>query len=397
MTTVEFDPLSAVFFDDPYPVYRRLRDEAPVYRAARGLWVLSRFADVLAAHRDWESFSSTRGVDVLTLTSGEPPAPPVSMIMMDPPEHDRMRSLVNRVFTPRAVAALEPMVREVIVSVLDRLGGQRQFDVVEDFSGPFPVEIISRMLGVPEGDRQRLRHLMDTMLHREPEQTRPSPEASQASLEWGTSMYQLVVDKRQHPADDMLSRLCEVEVQREDGEMSRLDDVEITGFAGLLVGAGAETVTKLVANAVVLFERFPDEWTKVLADRSRVAPAVEEILRYWPPSQYQGRFCHRDTSFDGGTIPAGAPVLLLTGAATRDEREFDDPDRFDIDRRQSVNIGFGHGIHSCLGAALARMESRIALEEWARRWPRWQVDEAGLARVHMTNVAGFAKVPVTVA
>ena len=394
---VEFDPLSAVFFDDPYPVYRRLRDEAPVYHhAGRGLWILSRFADVVLAHRDWESFSSTRGVDVLTLTSGKPPAEPLSMIMMDPPEHDRMRTLVNRVFTPRAVASLEPMVREVIVSFLDRLRGAREFDVVAEFSGPFPVEIISRMLGVPEGDRQRLRHLMDAILHREPGQTRASVEASEASLEWGASMYQLVADKRQHPADDMLSRLCEVEVKREDGETSRLDDVEITAFAGLLVGAGAETVTKLVANAVVLFDRHPDEWAEVLADPGCIVPAVEEILRYWPPSQYQGRFCRRDAAFDGGTIPAGAPVLLLTGAATRDEREFDDPDRFDIDRRQSVNIGFGHGIHSCLGAALARMESRIAIEEWARRWPRWQVNEAGLARVHMTNVAGFASVPVTV-
>ena len=400
MTTaepVEFDPLSAVFFDDPYPVYRRLRDEAPVYHhAGRDLWILSRFADVLVAHRDWESFSSTRGVDVLTLTSGEMPATALSMIMMDPPEHDRMRTLVNRVFTPRAVTSLEPMVREVILSGLDRLRDRDKFDVVEDFSGPFPVEIISRMLGVPEGDRQRLRHLMDTMLHREPDQTRPSDDASQAGLEWGARMYELVVDKREHPADDMLSRLCEVEVQRDDGETSRLDDVEITAFAGLLVGAGAETVTKLVANAIVLFERNPDEWSKVLADPARIGPAVEEILRYWPPSQYQGRFCVREATFDGGTIPAGAPVLLLTGAATRDEREFDDPNRFDIDRRQSVNIGFGHGIHSCLGAALARMESRIAIEEWARRWPRWHVDETGLARVHMTNVAGFANVPVTV-
>ncbi|HWW53427.1 MAG TPA: cytochrome P450, partial [Acidimicrobiales bacterium] len=308
---VEFDPLSAVFFDDPYPVYRRLRDEAPVYHhAARDLWVLSRFADVLVAHRDWESFSSTRGLDVLTLTSGQPPAPPVSMIMMDPPEHDRMRALVNRVFTPRAVTSLEPMVREVIVSVLDGLRDRHEFDVVEDFSGPFPAHDGGSR---PEGDRQRLRHLMDVILHREPDQTRTSDEASRAMLEWGASMYELVGDKRQHPADDMLSRLCEVEVQREDGETSRLDDVEITGFAGLLVGAGAETVTKLVANAVVLFNRNPDEWAKVLADPARIVPSVEEILRYWPPSQYQGRFCLREASLDGGTIPAGAPVLLLTG------------------------------------------------------------------------------------
>jgi cytochrome P450 len=394
---VEFDPLSQTFFDDPYAVYRRLRDEAPVYHnATRGLWVLSRFADVLRAHRDWEAFSSTRGVDVLTLTSGMPPAPPVSMIMMDPPDHDRMRVLVNRVFTPRAVTALEPMVRDVIVGFLDGLEGRREFDVVEDFSGPFPIEIISRMLGVPEQHRQRLRHLMDTMLHREPGQTETSETATAASLEWGACMYELVTEKRAHPEDDMLSRLCEVTVERDDGETSRLDDVEITGFAGLIAGAGAETVTKLVANAVVLFKRNPAEWAKVQSDAGRVPAAVEEILRYLPPSQYQGRFSVRDASFEGGTIPAGYPVLLLTGAATRDEREFEEPDRFDIDRRQSVNIGFGHGIHSCLGAALARMESRIAIEEWARRYPSWEVDEQRCVRVHMTNVAGFASVPVSV-
>jgi cytochrome P450 len=394
---VEFDPLSSVFFDDPYAVYARLREEAPAYHnETYGFWALSRFSDVVSAHRDWQTFSSTRGVDVLTLISGTPPAPPVSMIMMDPPEHDHMRVLVSRVFTPRAVSALEPMVRTVIGSFLDELGERETFDAVADFSGPFPIEIISRMLGVPEADRQPLRHLMDEMLHREPGVLATTTEMSRAALEWGARMYEIVVDKRQHPADDMLSRLCEVEVEREDGGTSRLDDVEITGFAGLLVGAGAETVTKLVGNAVVLFARHPDEWRKVVEDRARIPSAVEEILRYWPPSQYQGRFSARPSTWHDLVIPAGSPVLLLTGAATRDGREFVEPDRFDIDRPPSVTIGLGHGIHSCLGAALARMESRIALEEWVARWPNYDVDEDGLRRVHMTNVAGYANVPVGV-
>jgi cytochrome P450 len=395
---VEFDPLSSVFFDDPYSVYQRLRDEAPAYHNdVYGFWALSRFDDVVSAHRDWQTFSSTRGVDVLTLISGRGPQPPVSMIMMDPPEHDHMRALVSRVFTPRAVSALEPMVREVIRSFLDGLRGRDAFDAVADFSGPFPVEIISRMLGVPEADRQPLRHLMDLQLSREAGERELSPERRAAGIEWGTRMYEIVVDKRQHPADDMLSRLCEVEVTREDGGTTRLDDVEITGFAGLLVGAGAETVTKLVGNAVVLFARHPEQWRKVIDSPAAIPAAVEEVLRYWPPSQYQGRFSVKPSTWHGVEIPADCPVLLLTGAATRDEREFAEPDRFDIDRPPTVAVGLGHGIHACLGAALARMESRIAIEEWIRRWPSYEVDEDGLRRVHMTNVAGYSNVPVAVA
>jgi cytochrome P450 len=215
-------------------------------------------------------------------------------------------------------------------------------------------------------------------------------------LEFATYLYELVTEKRQRPADDMLSRLCSAEVAREDGVTTALDDVEITGFAMLLAAAGAETVTKLVANAIVLFARNPAEWQKVLTDKDRLPAAVEEILRYWPPSQYQGRFSMRERTFCDTTIPAGQPILLLTGAATRDERAFADPDRFNVDRKPGLAIGFGHGIHTCLGAALARMESRIAIEEWARRWPRFAIDEGGLRRVQMANVAGFSSVPVAV-
>jgi cytochrome P450 len=192
----------------------------------------------------------------------------------------------------------------------------------------------------------------------------------------------------------MLSRLTEVTVDRGDGVETGLDDGEISGFAGLLGGAGAETVTKLVGNAVVLFDRHPEVWQRVLDDPAVLPRAVEEILRLLPPSQYQGRFSVADREFEGGTIPAGYPVLLLTGAATRDPRTFDRPDEFDIDRTPSVAIGLGHGIHSCLGAALARIESRIAIEELATRWRRLEVDQSGLRRVQMSNVAGYSNVPV---
>jgi cytochrome P450 len=395
-TAVEFDPFSAEYFDDPSEVYRRLRDEAPIYFSERyGFYALSRFADVVAAHRDWKAFSSSHGVDLSMLSK-----PPEliqslrSIIMMDPPSHDRLRALVSRVFTPRAMTALEPMVREVIVSYLEPLDDLDHFDAVADFSAPFPVEIISRMLGVPAPERQQIREWLDLTLHREPGDMEPTREGIQAMIEQGVYFRDLVAEKRADPEDDMLSRLTQVTVDRGDGEETGLDDEEVAGFATLLGGAGAETVTKLIGNAVVLFDRFPDQWQKVLDDPAVIPGAVEEILRILPPSQYQGRFSIADGVVESGTVPAGYPVLLITGAATHDPRQFENPDAFDIDRPPSVAIGLGHGIHSCLGAALARMESRIAIEELAKRWRRLEVDTSGLQRVHMSNVAGYKNVPV---
>jgi cytochrome P450 len=393
---VEFDPFSDEYFNDPTDVYRRLRDEAPVYKSERyGFYALSRFDDVLAAHRDWQGFSSAHGVDLSTL-SKDPEIIKTfgSIIMMDPPEHDRLRALVSRVFTPRAMTALEPMIREVVSDAFDALGDATEFDAVADLSALFPVEIITRMLGVPEGERQAIRERLDIVLHRESGQLDFTPEGEQAMLEMGTYFYELAAEKRKNPSDDMMSRLTQVTVDRGDGVETGLDDVEIAGFAGLLGGAGAETVTKLVGNAVVLFARHPDQWRKVVDDPEKIPRAVEEILRFVPPSQYQGRFSVEARSFEGGTIPPGFPVLLITGAATRDPRAFERPDDFDIERAQSIAIGFGHGVHSCLGAALARTESRIAIEELARRWRRIEVDDAGLRRVHMSNVAGYSHVPV---
>jgi cytochrome P450 len=395
-TAVEFDPFSDEYFNDPSEVYRRLRDEAPVFHSERyGFYALSRFDDVVAAHRDWKGFSSAHGVDLSSLSQD----PDVirnfrSIIMMDPPEHDRLRALVSRVFTPRAVTALEPMIREVVTAFLAPVEDADEFDAVADFSALFPVEIISRMLGVPEGERQQIREWLDVSLHREPGRMDPTPEGVEAMIEAGAYYYGLVASKRRDPADDMLTRLTQVTVDRGDGIETGLDDDEIAGFATLLGGAGAETVTKLVGNAVWLFHHNPDQWRRVLDDPTVIPRAVEEILRLLPPSQYQGRFSIEDREFEGGTIPAGHPVLLITGAATRDPRAFDHPDTFDIDRPQSVAIGFGHGVHSCLGAALARMESRIAIEEIAKRWRRLEVDESGLRRVHMSNVAGYSHVPV---
>lgn len=392
---MEFDPFSETFFNDPYDIYRWLRNEAPVYRNENyGFWALSRFDDVVNAHRDWKTFSSTHGLTIDQLTNPNSGVGATMIITMDPPEHDHMRKLVSRVFTPRAMTELEPMIREVIVSHLSALDGEKNFDAVADFSAPFPVEIISIMLGVPKEDRQQIRHWTDAMLTRDSGDGRVSHANAEASLFLVGYFLELIADKRANPQDDMLSRLTEVEVADDDGMTRRLTDADIAGFATLLAAAGSETVTKLIGNAVVLFARNPNEWIKVLDDPLRSADAVEEVLRYWAPSQYQGRFSHRDSQFHGVTIPAGEPVLLLTGAANRDEREYEDPDRFDIDRPQGLRVGLGHGIHSCLGAALARSESRIALEELRDRWPSYQVDESGLKRVQMSNVAGYSNVPI---
>ena len=384
---MEFDPYSEVFFDDPYDLYREMRDDAPAYRNDHyGFWALSRYDDVASAHRDWQTFTSTHGItiDMLTAPNAQDMAQG-SIIFMDPPDHDRWRGLVSRVFTPKAVAALEPMIRGLVHQALDVLDGP-DIDLVAEFSAPFPVEVISVILGVPEADRQQIRHWTDAVLHREPGNPRPTQAGMEAMLHQVGYLCELAAEKRRHPTDDMFSGLIETGLSNE----------EVAGFGGLLAAAGSETVTKLIGNGVVLFSRHRGEWAKVCADRSLLVPAVEEILRYWAPSQYQGRWSNAETTWHGVTIPAEQPVLLITGAANRDERAYPDPDRFDVSRPLKLNVGFGHGIHTCLGAALARLESRIAFDEIATRWPGYEVDEPGCRRVRMSNVAGYSNVPVRV-
>ena len=385
--TVEFDPFSPEYFEDPIEIYRRLRDEAPVYHNEKyGFWALSRYDDVLQAQRDWKRFTSTHGVSLDDLVTPGP-SEANSIIVMDPPDHDRLRALVSRAFTPRAIAGFEPLVREVEARYLDQVNGRSDFDIVADFAAPFPVEVISAVLGVPEGGRQQIRHWTDEMLHREPGEMRPPKGAFKAAMKLGAYFYELAVAKRGQSGDDMMSALIAAE----------LTDIEVASFSVLLAAAGSETVTKLIGSGVVAFARNPDQWQQVLDDEAAIPGAVEEVLRYLPPAQYQGRFTTVDVTLDGGTIPANSPVLLITGSATRDERAYDRPDDFDITREQHVALGFGHGAHACIGAHLARLESRVAFEEIRRRWPRFTIDESGLRRVTMSNVAGYVNVPLTAA
>lgn len=394
--TATFDPFSEQYFENPFDIYRQMREEAPLYYdSEQDFYALSRHEDVAAALKDHEAFSSSRGCDLAMVKGDEPPQK--SIIFMDPPEHRHMRSLLNKAFTPRAVQAQRDTVAEQVEYHLGRIDSD-EFDVVQDFSGPFPVEVITRMAGVEPEYRQQVRHWIDTNLSREPGQVAYSEAGVKANIDTAMYYYSLVQKRREDPQDDMISRLIAAEIPGENGEMRRLDDVEITGFATLLGGAGAETVTKLIGTAMVTFAKFPEQWRKLLDDRSKVPAAVEELLRYEGPVQYNVRYTLKEAHVPSGTIPAGKPVFLLKASANRDERVWTDPDVFDIDRdrTEAQNLGLGYGIHSCLGAALARLESTIALDRLLDFMPRYEIEWDGLRRVHMQNVAGYSHVPVRV-
>ncbi|BBZ41546.1 cytochrome P450 [Mycobacterium conspicuum] len=398
MTTskIVFDPFGMDFWNGAWDTYRRMQEEAPVYYNEQyDFYALTRHADVAAGLKDFETYSSAYGIDLSMVRSGQ--RPPQSIIFMDPPDHRHMRSLLNKVFTPRAIQSQREMVVEKVDKYLSKVNPDG-FDAVQEFSGPFPVEVITTMLGVPEEHAQKVRHWIDVSLTREPGQVEVGEEGMQANINTAMLYYDLVKERRDDPRDDLFTRLMEAEIEREDGQTTKLDDMEITGFATLLGGAGAETVTKLVGNAPVVFSRFPEQWQKLLDDRSKIPAAVEELLRYEAPSQYQVRRSMKDVELHGVTIPAGKPIFLINGAANRDPEAWTDPDKFDVDRdrTEAQNMGFGYGIHSCLGAALARMEAAIALEKLLDFMPRFEVDWEGCKRVQMQNVMGWQNVPVKV-
>jgi cytochrome P450 len=398
MTTskIVFDPFGHDYWNGAWDTYRRMQEDAPVYYNEQyDFYALTRHADVAAGLKDFETYSSAYGIDLSMVRSGQ--RPPQSIIFMDPPDHRHMRSLMNKVFTPRAIQSQRDMVVEKIDEHLRRVDPDR-FDAVQEFSGPFPVEVITTMLGAPQEDAQQIRHWIDISLTREPGQVEVGEEGMQANISTAMYYYELIKQRREEPREDLFTQLIEAEIQREDGEMTKLDDLEIAGFATLLGGAGAETVTKLVGNAPVVFARFPEQWQKLLDDRSKVPAAVEELLRYEAPSQYQVRRSMKDVELHGVTIPAGKPIFLINGAANRDPEAWTDPNEFDVDRdrTEAQNMGFGYGIHSCLGAALARMEAVVALEQLLDFMPRFEVDWDGCKRVQMQNVMGWQNVPVKV-
>jgi cytochrome P450 len=389
----EYDPFDYTQDEDPYPTYARMRDEAPVYHNPRlDFWALTRFDDVLAALVDSETYSSLNGTSLEFMDTPKPDSGLI--IFMDPPRHTRYRNLVSKAFTPRSIAQIEPEVRRIARAHLAALDGRTRFDLVEDYTARLPMDVISALLGIPEADRREVQRKSNLMLHREPGDPLPTREAIAASGELLVYITGLIAERRARPRDDLLTRLLEVEVEDEHGERARLDDDDVRMFFVLLATAGNETVMKLLATALHELWKRPEQLRLLATEPVRIAGAVEETLRFDPPSQYQGRVTTRDVTLHGVTIPKGAKLALVNGATGRDERKFADPDTFDVRRAIDLHLGFGYGRHVCLGAHLARMESRIGLEEFLRRHPSYQV--LGAERMHSSNVRGFKSVRVEV-
>jgi cytochrome P450 len=393
-TELYWDPFDTEIDSDPYPIWRRMRDEAPVYRNERyDFWALSRFDDVEAAHKDTATFSSAHGtvLEIMSpeLVGGEHS----SIIFMDPPEHTQLRALVSRAFTPRRVSALEARIRELCEELFARVEGRHSFDFVQDFAARLPAEVIASLLGVPDSDREFARRNIDLVLHIEPGVGMINETSLRAQARVWEYLAAQLEERRRNPRDDMLTGLVEAEVTDEGGATRKLTQREATAFASLLISAGTETVARLLGNAAVVLAAHPDQRAELAADRTKIPNAVEELLRYEPPSPVQGRWTARDVELHGTWIPRGSKVLLLTGSAGRDERRFPEPDRFDVHRRIDHHLSFGYGVHFCLGAALARLEGRVGLEETLRRFPEWDVDLAHAKRLHTSTVRGWSEIP----
>ncbi len=385
---LSYDPFSYELDEDPYPVYRWMRDEAPAYyNAELDFFALTRFQDNLDAFVDHRTYSSSWGTSLEFMTEAKEDTG--LMIYMDPPRHNRYRALVSKTFTPRQVEELATEVRRITVSYLDPLVGRPRFDVVKELTARLPMDVISTMLGVAEEDRLWVQEASNSILHREPGNPMPTREAIEASGKVMAYFQRQIDERREKPRDDMMTRLTQVEVE-EDGKTSRLSDSDIQSFIILLATAGNETVTKLLATVFLELARNPDQRRILTEDPSLIPNAVEETLRYDPPSQYQGRVTMRDVEVHGTKIPAGARVLLINGASGRDERQFADPDRYDVRRKIDLHLGFGHGRHFCIGASLARLESRIAIEELLKRFPDYEVPTGGIERMHSSNVRGLS-------
>lgn len=392
MTELCFSPYDYAVHEDPYPTYARLRAEAPLYRNEElDFWALSRHHDVLDAFRDPNRFSNSHGVALEPSAFGPHAHRSMSFLAMDPPRHTRMRSLVSRAFSPRRVAEMEDRIRALTCRHLEPALARGSFDFVADFAGLLPMDVISELMGVPEADRAEVRRLADVVVHREEGVFDVPPAGMEAALTLAGYYGELLSDRRCSPRDDLTSALLEAEI---DGD--RLSDDEIVSFLFLMVVAGNETTTKLLSNAWYWAWRNPDQRALPFAAPDRVPDWVEETLRYDTSTQVLVRLTLAPVALHGETVPSGSRVLLLLGSANRDESVFPDPERYDLGRDTSKLMSFGSGRHFCLGAALARLESRVALDELVQRVADYDVDEGAAVRVHSSNVRGFAALPTTV-
>lgn len=384
----DFDPFSHALHADPYPVYEELRDHYPVLHNPRtDLWVVSRFDDVLAGLRQPSLFSSTRIGMAPDADVRESMRAPM-MILMDPPEHDELRALVNRSFTPRRMAALEPQVRAIATELIDAFVERGECDLFADFSAPLPTTVIATLLGVPSSDGAFFKDASTRVV----EAAGPGAstgEAGKANAELAGYLWSQFEEKQKHPRDDLMSDLLAAEVGGR-----KLTQPELLGFAILLLIAGNETTTNLVSNAAVLLDEHPDQRRRLVEDPGLVAVAVEEFLRCDSPVQGLERDLTGDVVVAGEKIPEGAKVFLLIASANRDPRRIDEPERFDVGRWPNRHLAFAFGTHFCLGASLARLETRVSWEELLRRLPDYSVS-GDVERLHSGVIRGLLKVPIS--
>jgi cytochrome P450 len=396
MTTAEpgvyYDPFDFEIDTDPYPVWKRLREERPLYYNERyDFYALSRFDDVERALVDWRTYSSAKGTLLELIKSGMD-IPRGSIIFEDPPDHDLHRGLLSRVFTPRKMGAIEPKVREFCARCLDPLVGTGGFDFIHDLGAQMPMRTIGMLLGIPEQDQEALRDRIDDGL-RLREGTMPDP-AVQETRDQSNAFEEYIDWRAEHPSDDLMTELLRAEYEDTDGTRRRLTRDEVVGYVNLVAAAGNETTTRLIGWTGKVLGENPDQRRKLVEDRSLVPRAIEELLRFEPPSPVQGRYVTRDVEHHGQAVPEGSAMLLLNASANRDGRRFPDADRFDVHRRIDHHLSFGYGAHFCLGAALARLEGRIALDEVLARFPEWEVDWDNAVQARTSTVRGWESLPV---
>jgi cytochrome P450 len=385
-----YDPFDFEIDADPYPIWRRLRDEQPLYYNDRyDFYAVSRFADVEQGLVDWRTYSSAKGT-VLELIKSGMEIPPGSMIFEDPPNHNLHRGLLSRVFTPRKMNAIEPKVREFCASALDPLVGAGGFDFIRDLGAQMPMRTIGMLLGIPEQDQEAIRDRIDDGLRLE-EGTMPDLDVVRDQA----SAFEEYIDWRsEHPSDDLMTELLQAEYEDTEGTRRRLTRAEVIGYVNLLAAAGNETTTRLIGWTGKVLADHPDQRRDLVGDRGLIPNAVEELLRFEPPSPVQARYVTRDVEHHGQAVPEGSVMLLLNASANRDERKFPDGERFDVRRKIDHHLSFGYGIHFCLGAALARLEGRVALDEVLTRFPSWEVDEDNAVQARTSTVRGWESLPV---
>lgn len=389
-TKVYYDPYDAAINEDPHPVFARLREEAPLYyNAEHDFYALSRFSDVEAALADPVRFISGRG-GILEVIKAGVPMPPGIVIFEDPPSHTLHRRLLSRVFTPRRVAELEPKIRQFCADALDPHIGAGGFDFVADIGAQMPMRVIGMLLGVPEHDQEAVRDRVDATLR-----TRPGePMKVKPGFVSGGMFAEYIDWRADHPSDDLMTELLHATFVDEDGVERTLTRGEILTYVNVIAGAGNETTTRLIGWSGMVLADHPDQRRELVENPSLIPSAIEELLRYEPPAPHVGRCTSTDVEIHGATIPAGSAVLLMLAAANRDPRVFDDPNRFDIHRQIRNHLTFGFGIHYCLGAALGRLEGRIALEEILKRFPEWEVDRSRARLATTSTVRGWETLPV---